>query len=70
LLDEHGRDFWWTLPLDRLVSEEVLAEHAVSLDELEKGQVCLGNLICNFREVLRGKQGWVKLKMKFLRKRL
>ncbi|PNF36001.1 Isoleucine--tRNA ligase, mitochondrial [Cryptotermes secundus] len=38
LLDEHGRDFWWTLPLDRLVPEEVLSEHAVSLDELEKGQ--------------------------------
>jgi hypothetical protein len=45
LLDEHGRDFWWTLPLDKLVSEEVLAELAVSLDDLEKGQVCLGNLI-------------------------
>jgi hypothetical protein len=55
LLDEHGRDFWWTLPLDRLVTKEVLAEHAVSVDELEKGQVCLGNLKCNFLEVLRGK---------------
>jgi hypothetical protein len=48
LLDEHGRDFWWTLPLDRLVPKEVLAEHAVSLDELEKGQVCFRNLIYNF----------------------
>jgi len=39
LLDEHGGDFWWTLPLDRLVSKEVLAETNVSLDEVEKGQV-------------------------------
>jgi len=39
-LDEHGGDFWWTLPLDRLVSKDVLAENNVSLDEVEKGQVC------------------------------
>jgi isoleucyl-tRNA synthetase len=38
LLDEHGGDFWWTLPLDRLVSKDVLAENNVSLDEVEKGQ--------------------------------
>lgn len=39
-MDEHGGDFWWTLPLDRLVSKEMLAETNVSLDEVEKGQVC------------------------------
>jgi hypothetical protein len=43
MLDEHGKDFWWTLPLDRLVSKEVLTELGVSLDEVEKGQVCWGN---------------------------
>ena len=45
-MDEHGGDFWWTLPLDRLVSKEVLAETNVSLDEVEKGQVCCDTLIC------------------------
>lgn len=43
LVNEHGRDFWWTLPLDRLVPQAVLAEHGVALDEVEKGQVCWGN---------------------------
>ncbi|XP_021926918.1 isoleucine--tRNA ligase, mitochondrial isoform X2 [Zootermopsis nevadensis] len=38
LVNEHGRDFWWTLPLDRLVPQAVLAEHGVALDEVEKGQ--------------------------------
>lgn len=48
--------------MDTLVPKEVLAEHAVSLDELEKGQVCLGNLICNFLRSTEGKTRMGKIK--------
>ncbi|XP_069680707.1 isoleucine--tRNA ligase, mitochondrial [Periplaneta americana] len=38
LMEEHGTDFWWTLPLERLAPQETLTELNVSLDEVEKGQ--------------------------------
>ncbi|CAG2067809.1 unnamed protein product, partial [Timema podura] len=39
LMDTHGTDAWWSLPVEQIVSEEWLLEQKVTAQELEKGQV-------------------------------
>nr|CAD7456237.1 unnamed protein product [Timema tahoe] len=38
LMDTHGTDAWWSLPVEQIVSEEWLLEQKVTAQELEKGQ--------------------------------
>nr|CAD7263658.1 unnamed protein product [Timema shepardi] len=38
LMDTHGSDAWWSLPVEQMVSEEWLSEQKVTAQELEKGQ--------------------------------
>lgn len=38
-MDQHGTDFWWSLPISDLIPTEILKENNVTLEEIEKGQV-------------------------------
>ncbi|PSN44166.1 Isoleucine--tRNA ligase, partial [Blattella germanica] len=38
LIDEYGTNFWWTLPLEDIVTKGFLEEHNIQLEEIEQGQ--------------------------------
>nr|CAD7588297.1 unnamed protein product [Timema genevievae] len=53
LMDTHGTDVWWSLPVEQIVSEEWLLEQKVTAQELEKGQIIWfgGRIHSNFSKL-------------------
>ena len=41
LIDKNGSDFWWELPVEKLLGRKLISELNLDPSELEKGKVCI-----------------------------